>query len=303
MPLSDRGMAADASAHRLAVGRSMTFPQTRLTLIQRLVSGGSDQDWRRFLADYWGPICRFALRWGARNLDDAEEVASHTFTVIWENRLLDRWVSNRSAKLRSLLCAVVRNTLSNWNRVRATRQRLSEELVRQVEQSSRSRDEQSDAFYAAWVEDLLQQAVETLAADYYAQSKGDYVRVLYGRLCQGLTIAEVAEALEITPAAVDHYFRHARDRLSKALKTLVRHHVERYCPPAEVGSEYALEWQQLGRHLADHGGLDEAVRRAYQLFDPVRLSGSKREGITKALTRLTSLTHGPPPATSSDKTT
>jgi len=108
----------------------MAFPQTRLTLIQRLASGGSDEDWHRFLRDYWGPICRFALRWGARNLDDAEEVASHTVAVIWENRLLGRWMSNRSAKLRSLLCAVVRNVLSNWNRMRAGRQRMSEELVR-----------------------------------------------------------------------------------------------------------------------------------------------------------------------------
>ena len=89
----------------------MNFPQTRLTLIQRLASDGKDEDWQRFLADYWGPVCRFAMRWGARDLDDAEEVAGHTFAVIWENRLLDRWVSSRSAKLRSLLCAVVRNTL------------------------------------------------------------------------------------------------------------------------------------------------------------------------------------------------
>ena len=74
----------------------------------------------------------------------------------------------------------------------------------------------------------MQQAVESLAADYYAESKGDYVRVLYGRLCQGLTIAKVADALEITPAAVDHYFRHARARLSRNLEELARRHVRYY---------------------------------------------------------------------------
>ncbi len=68
--------------------------------------------------DYWGPLCRFSLRYGARNLDDAEDVASQTFEVLWEKRLLVRWVSGRTAKLRTLLCSVVRNILSHRNRVR-----------------------------------------------------------------------------------------------------------------------------------------------------------------------------------------
>ena len=81
----------------------MSFPQTRVTLIQRLASGGNEEDWGQFLRDYWGPICRFSLRFGALNLDEAEDVASDTFAVLLEKRLLDRWVSNRSAKLRTLL--------------------------------------------------------------------------------------------------------------------------------------------------------------------------------------------------------
>jgi RNA polymerase sigma factor (sigma-70 family) len=213
----------------------MSFPQTRLTLIQRLASGGNDDDWRRFMKDYWGPICRFALRWGAQNLIDAEDVASQTFAALWQNRLLRRWVSNRSAKLRSLLCAVVRNILATRSRVQASRQVVSTDLVEQVDQLRRVRDAQSDAFYAAWAEDVLQRSVESLAVEYYSESKGDYVRVFYGRLCQGLTIAQVAEALEITPAAVDHYYRNARSRLSKNLKSLVRRQVSRYAPPRRVG--------------------------------------------------------------------
>jgi hypothetical protein len=51
----------------------MRFPETRLTFIERLASGGSEEGWRDFLQDYWGPVCRFALRWGAPSLADAEE--------------------------------------------------------------------------------------------------------------------------------------------------------------------------------------------------------------------------------------
>src|ERR1035437_11123351 len=93
----------------LVIGGDMSFPQTHLTLVQRLASGSTEDDWQSFLKDYWGPICRFSMRWGARNLDDAEDVAAETFEVLWEQRLLVRWVSNRSAKLRTLLCTVVRN--------------------------------------------------------------------------------------------------------------------------------------------------------------------------------------------------
>ena len=211
----------------------MSFPETRLTLIQRLASGGGEEDWQRFLNDYWGPLCRFSLRWGARDLDDAEDAACQTFEVLWENRLLVRWVSQRAAKLRTLLCSVARRILANQNRVRTNRKRLAGELADCVRELNDARSEQTDAFYAAWVEDMVQQAVEALAAEYYAQRKGDYVRVMYGRLCRRMTIAQVAEALELKPSAVDNYYRHARDRLAEKLESSVRRQVGRYCPSDE----------------------------------------------------------------------
>src|SRR5512137_977749 len=109
----------------------MSFPETRQTFIERLASGGSEHDWRCFLQDYWGPVCRFALRWGVGNFADAEDVAAQTFEILWENRLLVRWVSNRSARLRSLLCGVVRKILANRGRTRENRQRLGRELAQQ----------------------------------------------------------------------------------------------------------------------------------------------------------------------------
>ena len=114
----------------------MPFPQTRLTLIERLASGGSEEDWRRFVEDYHGPVCLFALRSGAKDFDDAEEIALETFEVLWKNRLLTRWVAHQGAKLRSLLCAVVRNLLSNRRRVQEGRQRLMPDLIQHSGASS-----------------------------------------------------------------------------------------------------------------------------------------------------------------------
>ena len=281
----------------------MSFPQTRMTLIQRLASGGTEEDWQGFLKDYWGPVCRFSLRWGAKNLDDAEDVASETFRVLWEHRLLVRWMSNRSAKLRTLLCSVIRNILSHRNRVRASREQRQADLVDYFEQLNPTPDEHVDAFYASWVEDIVQQAVESMAGDYCRNGQVDYVRVLYGRLCQGMTITKAAEALELSPATVDHYFRHAKRLLSEKLEQLTRRQVQSYCPAEEAEQEFATEWQRLGQYLAEHGGLDEVVQRAYDLLSPVQARKQREVGLPKAAARLTSIIHSSSCVTRSGDTT
>lgn len=267
----------------------MSFPETRLTLIQRLAAGGNGEDWREFLRDYWGPVCRFALRSGAGQLNDAEDVAGQTFEVLWESRLLVRWIANRTARLRSLLCSVTRKILANRHRVRAGRDRIAREAANQWAQPDATEDLQAEVFYAAWVEDLLRQAVESIAAKYYQEAKGDYVRVLYGRLCQRLSIAELASALNIPASAVDNYFRHARQRLADALQALLRQQIDHYAAPEEAAEEFLAEWQQMGVYLTNHGGLEEVVRRTYELMDPVSAQRNQQAGLRAAAERMAML--------------
>jgi len=277
----------------------VSFPDTRRTFVERLACEGREEDWRCFLQDYWGPVCRFALRWGAGNLTAAEEVAAQTFEVLWENRLLARWVATPAARFRSLLCGVVRKTLANRRRLEANRQRLAAEVAEFLSGPDESADDPDDPFYMAWAEALLQRAMEALAAEYGRRGQGDYVRVLYGRLCQGLTLAEVAQTLELTLASVDHCFRDARALLTKKLQEEVRRHVERYSPPGQADEDFAQEWAQLGRRLAEHGGLEEAVRRAYDLLDPVTARQRQSAAVSKTLTRLTAIgpeSHGASPS-------
>ena len=92
---------------------------------------------------------------------------------------------------------------------------------------------------------------------------------MYGRLCRRLTIAQVAEALEITPANVDNYFRHVKARLTKKVENLLRRQIQHYCHREGAEQEFTVEWHRLGEYLVEHGGLEEAVRRAYDLLDPV----------------------------------
>ena len=267
----------------------MGFPETRLTLVERLAAEGNESDWRTFLHDYWGPVYRFALRRGAGHSADAEEVASQTFLVLWQNRLLTRWVSHRSAKLRTLLCSVARNILSNRRRLQGTRQRLWQEVADHAEELSRSRNPDTDAFYAAWVEDLLAAALETLARECHRNGQGDQVRVLYGRICEDLSFAEIAKTLDITVSSADYYFRRARARLGTVLEETVRSHVARYCGEAQAEVEFAHEWQRLGEYLAEFGGLEDALRRACASVSLAEMSQSRRTSLLRAATRLTSV--------------
>jgi DNA-directed RNA polymerase specialized sigma24 family protein len=220
-------------------------------------------------------------------------VASQTFEVLWENRLLVRWVSHRSSRLRSLLCGIVRKLLANRNRTRENRERLSRELAEHIGQFCAVQDEQTDAFFAAWVEDLVRQAVESLAAEYYSQGKGAYVRVLYGRLCRQWTMVETAQTLGISPSDVHNYFRHIKARLGQKLEDLLRSQVARYCMPDDVQQQFALEWANLGSYLSEHGGLEQAVKQAYELLDPEMARRNQQTGLKVVLR--------PPPADSAPR--
>ena len=266
----------------------MSFPQTHLTLIERLAASGSQEDWRGFFRDYWGPVCRFALRLGARDLHEAEDIAAQAFETIWRNRLLHRWVTHQAAKLRALLCAVVRRVASNRHRSQSRRARWEAGAAPDVEELEQPAAEAEDAFYAAWVEEVVRQAVELLAAEYCRENQTDRIRVFYGRLCEGLSIAEVSASLNLKTTTVDYYYRDARDRLARTLEELVRPQVERYCRAEEAADEFAREWERLGSSLSTYGGIEEAVRRSYAAL-PDR---PDRGRMGQAIERLTSL--GPP---------
>jgi len=122
--------------------------------------------------------------------------------------------------------------------------------------------ELSDAFYAAWAEDLLDQALQGLLADYNRAGKGDYFRILHGRICEELPMADIAAALNLTRTAAEAYFRQARLRLSDRLQDLVRWQVSRYSSAGEADSEFVVEWARLGDFFRDQGGLEAAVRRS-----------------------------------------
>jgi hypothetical protein len=189
-------------------------------------------------------------------LDQAEDVASETFLVFIRSPLLGRWVGTPTAKLRSLLCSVVRNVLSNRRRVEQGRVQALRRAVEAGDLSALPTPAAADAadpttsdvdtFYAAWVDELLASTMRSVMTELHAEEKGDYFRALYGRVCEGLSAAA---------------------RLRRTLESAVRRHVQRYVPEPDIAAEFRHEWSQLEQHLQRFGGLEQAIRREVESAD------------------------------------
>lgn len=260
----------------------MVFPQTKLTLIQRLSAGGSETDWQDFLNDYWEPVCRFAMRRGNLAVQDAEDIAAETVQAILKGKLLARWSENRAAKLRTLICGVVRNIMSNRGRVANGRKRHLEQLAALPEAdlpaslwSDDAAIESADVFYAVWATELLKQSIERLMLDLHREQKGDYFRVLHGRICEGLTTQQVAELLSIKPTDVENHLKAAKKRLAAVLESAVRRHAEKYSEPAALREEFDEEWKRLSEYLDEHGGLADSIRQCHEELAAIPSNGRK----------------------------
>jgi len=183
----------------------VSFPETRRTFIQRRATLGDEGDWRRFMDEYWSPVCRFATRSGRLKPDETEDVASVAFAGIIQSNLLMRWIDNPSAKLRTLLCTVVRNVLSNQARIDSGRSSLLERdrhLLPEVasihfDETASIAPEELSEFYSVWVDELLQEVIDRLLDDYLKSARGDYFRVLYGRICEQMTSSVIADHLGV----------------------------------------------------------------------------------------------------------
>lgn len=273
----------------------MAFPETQASLIVRLAAGGSERDWQQFLNDYWAPLVRFAIRSGRLPLDQAEDIAAETMTVLVRSQLLSRWHDRPAGKLRGLLCGVVRNLLSNKQRIAWGRRRLIQKVaeaggvpdVLVTCESAEPTMSDSDTFYHVWVDELLANTMKRVLRELHAEGRGDYFRALYGRICEDLSAAQIAAALRVQPADVENFIRVAKGRLSRCLEAEVRRHVDRYSSAGEQEADYQREWDRLHTHLARSGGLDGAIRLEASQMDRLPSASRRSASFLAACAELT----------------
>ena len=225
-------------------------------------------------------------RWGELQLEEAEDVASLTFMAILEGKLLSRWAATPHSKLRTLICSVVRNVLSNRARVQSGRERILKEqrefLIKvgsiQASDESAQAIELESVFYAAWADELVQHSLQALQTEYLKTNRADYFRVLFGRVCEKMGNAEIAASLNLKVTDVENYYKRTRRHLRDRLQQTLAEQVKRYCPIETVDEEVGREWSALGEYLTNCGGIERAIRNSYEFAEEL----NKREKLSQS---------------------
>lgn len=247
----------------------MTFPETHVSLIRRIVVSGDAASWDAFVAGYWQATTRFAMRIGNLQWSDAEDAASQVFEILYQKSLLESWLSRPEARFKTLLCTVIRNVVQNTVRSQQTAARHAAMHIQRSEDLKDSATNQDlDLFYSIWADEVLRSAVKSVMIEYHREGKGDYFRVLHSRIAEQLPVKEIAGQLGIKSTDVENYFRHARSRLSDRIEQLVRKDTSFYTDFAELDEEFQHEWKVLADILQRQGGLEQAVRAAMSPKSP-----------------------------------
>ncbi len=239
------------------------FPQTRQTLIQRIVESREAPEWKTFLDDYWGPIVRFAARSGKLSNQDAEDITAEAFKALISANLLSRWLEDRRSKLSTLLCTVVTNLISNRARVQSGREKIMAVISQDLEADvvDRQMSSSEDSFYGAWADELLLTTLHQLRSDYFKQGRINAFRVFYGKVHEGLSNPEIAECLNIKVTDVENYYKRVRQQFSDRLRAAIEENVRKYGYRESIAEEVELEWRELGQYLKARGELETVFRQ------------------------------------------
>ena len=240
------------------------FPDTKQTLIRRIASDPESTDWSVFVNDYWSPLVRFASVRGGLNFAEAEDVASEAFEVLFKNDLLARWLGDRRAKLRTVLCGVAKNLLSNRARIQRGRDRvmsaITPNLLAIATQKELGPDD--DCFYEIWVVELLQKTLSQIQRESVDRDRLDEYRVFHGKIVDGMSNQELADCLGLKLTDVENYYKSIRNRFSKKLRQVVETQVQRYGAGESFEDEFAIEWHALRDHLKSRGTIETILRQA-----------------------------------------
>lgn len=162
---------------------------------------GNEQAFEALFAAYHGPLCTFAYRY-VQARDIAEELVQEVFLYLWEHRA--EW--EERAQIRTYLFTAVRNAAVSYLRHERVVRRSA---ARVIEIFTRSRLTADGDLRAGELAHALQRAIDRLP---------ERCRLVFtlGRE-QGLTYAEIATVLGISPKTVEVQMGRAYKALRKHL--------------------------------------------------------------------------------------
>jgi len=168
------------------------------------IQAGDETAFEALFNAYHAPLCAFVNHYiGSRDL--AEEIVQDVFFFVWDRR--ETWQVRTS--LKSYLFAAARNAAASYLRHQQVVKRREPETVELFRNSSHSVDEQ---IHERELIEAVQQAVSRLP------TRCRLIFTLHRE--QGLTYAQIAEVLELSPKTVDVQMGRALKALRKALSGL-----------------------------------------------------------------------------------
>lgn len=262
------------------------FPDTKQTLIRRIASDPESTDWTVFVNDYWAPLVRFASVKGGLNFAEAEDIASEAFEILFKNDLLARWLSDQRAKLRTLLCGVAKNLLSNRARVQRGRDRVMSAITPNLLAIATQKElvPDDDCFYEIWVVELLQKTLSQIQRESVDRGRLDEYRVFHGKIVDGMSNQELADCLGLKLTDVENFYKCIRNRFTKKLRQVIETQVQRYCAGESFEEEFEIEWHALRDHLKSRGTIETILRQAAE--DPQSQLGQKTNPKATAVLRI-----------------
>ena len=228
-------------------GNRQDFASTRWSLVQKARAPDPRvrrESLDRIITRYWRPVYFYARRSG-RNVEDAKDCTQGFFQHLVEKDLLAKMPADQRS-FRAFLLTCVRNFLSDrGDHDRAIKRggktpalSLDYALAEKFLEKETAKDPAA-AYQRRWASDVLEQALTAVEAEYTAEGRPVYFRVLKERFHpisgHGYPgYPEIARRLALTESQVLNYLHHAKQRLKRALEAEVLEYED---SPGSAGSE------------------------------------------------------------------
>ena len=233
---------------------SEVFHTTRWTLVAR--SRGDAPEARAALGDlceaYWMPVYRFLRREG-RDDDLSRELAQEFFSKLLAGGGLEH-ADPQKGRFRSYLLGALKHFLSDRRRAESRQKRGGDAVIESIDSGGSaispgislpdSSAETTDAWFDRhWAMAVMERGLETVRDSYGQAGKEPHFEKLKPWLIgdvQGLSQADVAAELEMSPGAIKVAIHRLRQKFAEAIRSEIAETVD---TEEEVGEElrYLIE--------------------------------------------------------------
>ncbi|BCX47391.1 RNA polymerase subunit sigma-24 [Haloferula helveola] len=236
----------------------MSYPEvfhtTRWTLVIR--AKGDAPEARAALSDlceaYWNPVYRFLLREG-RGEDLSRELAQEFFSKLLAGGRLEN-TDPQKGRFRSYLLGALKHFLSDQRKAEGRRKRGGDAVIESIESGGSITSpglslpdpgaEATDAWFDRhWAMAVMERGLGTVRDSYRESGKERYFEALKPWLVgdvQGLSQADVAAELEMSPGAIKVAVHRLRQKFADAIRSEIAETVD---SEEDVGEElrYLIE--------------------------------------------------------------